>query len=451
MQDTVIKKALRISILQGLFTNIHITLTGGMFLTGFALYLKASAFHIGLLAAIPALLTSFGFVSAFLVNRLSRRKPLTVVTSGIGRALFFILAVLLLFNVTPRLSHLLVIIGVFNALLMIADNAWLSWMSDLVPKEMRGRFFGIRNTAMGLIGMAVSFSGAKLLDYFKATNQHNFGFGIIFLIASLCALVGTILLSQQPEISMVRQPTNLRAIISAPFKDTNFRKFLRFVGFWYITSSIASPFYLVFMLQNLRMQYSTVAIYSIIAGIVTFIFQPLWGKAIDRFQSKPILFINFFSIAFLPLLWIFPTANFLLPVWIDAFLTGIFWSGVNLSVFNILFSLSDNEELKESYFAIFAAVTGISGFVSSLLGGYLANLLKDFNLEVLGLNIVNYQLFFIFAGISRFIALLLLKQVKEAKATSPSYALGIMTDYALRRLNYGKEFILNTIRFLRSR
>lgn len=447
MQEPIIKKGLRISILQGLFTNIHVTLTGGMFLTGFALYLGASAFHIGLLAAIPALLTSLGFVSAFLVNRLSRRKPLTVITSGIGRALFFIPALLLLFNIKLQLSHLLIIVGVFNALLIIADNSWLSWMSDLVPKEMRGRFFGIRNTVMGLIGMFISFSGAKLLDYFKATNQHNFGFGIIFLIASICALIGTILLSQQPEIITTRAPTNLFAIISAPFKDNNFRKFLRFVGFWYITSSIASPFYLVFMLQNLKMKYSTVAIYSIIAGIMTLVFQPLWGRAIDRFKSKPILFINFFSIAFLPLLWIFPNANFLLPVWIDAFLTGIFWSGVNLSVFNIVFSLSDNEELKESYFAIFTAVTGISGFVSSLLGGYLANLLKGFNLEILGLNIVNYQLFFIFAGLSRFIALLFLKEVQEAKATSPSYALGIMTDYALRRLNYSKEFILNTIRF----
>lgn len=449
MQDTVIKKGLRISIIQGIFTNIHITLTGGMFLTGLALYLGATPFHIGLLAAIPALLTSFGFISAFLVNRLSQRKLLTLITSGIGRALFFIPALLLLFNIKPQLTHLLIIIGIFNALLMIADNSWLSWMSDLVPREMRGRFFGIRNTAMGLVGMVVSFAGAKLLDYFKATNQHNLGLGIIFLIAGLSATLGTVLLSQQPEIITRRAPTNLLAIILAPFKDENFQKFLRFVGFWYITSSIASPFYLVFMLQNLKMQYSTVAVYSIIAGIMTFVFQPLWGRAIDRFKSKPILFINFFSIAFLPLLWIFPTANFLWPVWIDALLTGIFWSGVNLSVFNIIFSLSDNEELKESYFAVFAAVTGIAGFVSSLLGGYLATFLKEFNFKILGLNIVNYQLFFIFAGVSRFIALLFLKEVQEAKATSPSYALGIMTDYALRRLNYGKEFILNTIRFLR--
>lgn len=449
MNNDKVKKGLRISIVQGLFSNIHITLTGGMFLTGFALYLGATPFHIGLLAAIPALLTSFGFVSAFLVNRLTHRKPLTVITSGISRLLFFVPALLLLFNYKPALSYFLILIGVFNALLTIADNSWLSWMSDLVPKESRGRFFGIRNTGMGLIGMIISFLGARFLDYYKAQGQNNFGFGIIFLVASIAATIGTILLSQQPEIITPRERTHLKNIITAPFKDTNFRKFLKFVGFWYITGGIAGPFYIVFMLQNLKMSYSTVAIYSIIAGLVVLIFQPLWGKAIDRFKSKPVLFINFFSVGFLPLIWLFPTPIFLFPVWIDAFLTGIFWPGVNLSVFNIVFSLSDNEEQKESYFAIFAAITGICGFLSALLGGYLASLLKGFHLQIFNLNIVNYQLFFVFAGLTRFIALFLLKGVNEAKATSPSYALGIMTDYALRRLNYGKEFIMNTIRFLK--
>jgi MFS family permease len=465
-----VKLGLRVSIFEGIFANIHITLTGGMFLTGLALYLGATPFHIGLLSAIPALLTSFSFISVFLINRLSERKTLTVLTSGLGRGLFFIPAIFLLLNAKLSLSYFLIIIGVFNASLTIANNAWLSWMSDLVPKETRGRYFGIRNTAMGLIGMIVSFSGAKLLDYFKSNGQNSLGFGIIFGIASVASTIAMILLTRQPEIIIDHQIASLRErqtseatsnnlsilkrsswnkIIFTPLKDKNFRKFLRFVSFWYITSSLASPFYIVFMLQNLKMRYSVVAIYSIIAGIMTFIFQPLWGRAIDRFKSKPILFINFIGVAFLPLLWIFPNPNFLYPIWLDAFFTGILWSGVNLSVFNIVFSLSDNEELKESYYAIFAAVTGICGFISSIVGGYLAFLLHSFHFQIFGLNIVNYQLFFIFAGLSRFVALFFLKGVSEAKASSPGYVLGIITDYGVRRLNYGKEFIFNFIRFLR--
>jgi MFS family permease len=451
MDEPKISKALKISVLQGIFTNVHIVLTGGMFLSGFALYLKASPFHIGLLAAIPAFLTGLGFLSAYLVNRLTYRKTLTIITAGIARLLFLIPGLLLLTETKFSLSFFLVLIGIFNALLVIADNAWLSWMSDLVPTTIRGRFFGIRNTAMGLVGMIVSLGGARLLDYFKSQGKAALGFSIIFLLASVFALLGTILLTKQPEIVTPRAKVNFKTILTAPLKDKNFLQFLKFLSFWTMTSGVASPFYIVFMLNHLKMAYSTVAIYSILAGLATFVFQPLWGRAIDRFRSKPILFINFLAIGFLPFLWIFPREHFLLPVWIDAFLTGVFWPGVNLGVFNTVLSLSHKEEQKESYFAIYSTVMGISGFTSSLLGGFLANLLKDFRVSVLGLEIINYQLFFIFAGLTRFLSLFFLRKVSEAQETSPSYVLGIMTDYALRRLNYGKDFILNTIKFFKGK
>ncbi|MFB0509862.1 MAG: MFS transporter, partial [bacterium] len=82
INDSKIKYGLRISVIEGSFAQIHINLTGGMFLTGFALYLGANVFQIGLLAAIPALLTSFGFLSGILVNRLKARKRPVVLSSG---------------------------------------------------------------------------------------------------------------------------------------------------------------------------------------------------------------------------------------------------------------------------------------------------------------------------------------------------------------------------------
>ncbi|MCS7258122.1 MAG: MFS transporter, partial [candidate division WOR-3 bacterium] len=408
-------------------------------------------FHIGILAAIPAFLTGLGFLSAYMINRLTYRKTLTIITSGIARMLFIIPVIFLLLKSKISLVFFLVLIGIFNALLVIADNAWLSWMSDLVPQDIRGRFFGIRNTAMGLIGMIVAMSGARLLDYFKIRNRPDLGFILIFSIASLFALIGLVFLTKQPEVANVRKKVSFKTIFWAPLKNKNFRNFLKFIAFWNLTSGIASPFYIVFMLNHLKMLYSRVAIYSIIAGIMTLIFGPLWGRAIDRFRSKPVLYINFIAIGFLPFLWIFPKENFLFPVWLDAFLTGIFWPAVNLGVFNIVLSLSENEELKESYFAIYSTITGLSGFISSLIGGYLANLTKSLSVTVIGLHLVNYQFFFIFAGITLFLSLLFLKQVSETKEISPSYVLGIMTDYALRRLNYGRDFILNTIRFFRGK
>ncbi len=324
-------------------------------------------------------------------------------------------------------------------------------MSDLVPKNMRGRYFGIRNTILGFIGMIVSFTGAKLLDYFKGMNQPYSGFALIFGFAAIASTTAAILLSQQPEITIATKPIALKQIILGPLRDKNFRKFLSFITFWYLTSGIASPFYMVFLLKNLSLPYSTIALYSIIAGLMSLIFQILWGRAVDKFRSKPVLTINFLCVAFLPLLWLFPTRTFLLPIWLDAALTGVFWPGVNLALFNIVLSLSDNEEIKENYFAVFTFVTGIGGFISSLIGGYFAYLLHNFHLEIFGLNLINFHLLFIFASISRLFSLFFLRKVAEPKAYPTLYALEVMGDYAIRRLSYGKELFLNTLRFLKPR
>ena len=453
--DGKIKFGLRLSVVEGSFAQVHINLTGGMFLTGFALYLGANAFQIGLLAAIPALLTSIGFLSAILLNRFQERKKPVVLASGIARGLFFVPAILLLFNHKMSIGNFLILVGIVNGLLTIANNMWIGWMSDLVPKEMRGRYFGIRNTILGFIGMLVSFGGAKLLDYFKGLNQTPSGFALIFGFAAIASTTAAILLSQQPEITIVPESAigriDLKQIILGPLQDKNFRKFLGFITFWYLTSGIASPFYMVFLLKNLSLPYSTIALYSIFAGVMSLIFQLLWGRAIDKFRSKPILTINFLCVAFLPLLWIFPTRTFLLPIWLDAAFTGVFWPGVNLALFNIVLSLSDKEEIKENYFAVFTFVTGIGGFISSLVGGYIANLLKDFHFEIFGLNLINLHLLFVFATISRLLSLIFLRKVQEPKAYPTLYALEVMGDYAIRRLSYGKELFLNTLRFLKPR
>ncbi|MDH5684772.1 MAG: MFS transporter, partial [candidate division WOR-3 bacterium] len=296
INDSKIKYGLRISVIEGSFAQIHINLTGGMFLTGFALYLGANAFQIGLLAAIPALLTSFGFLSGILVNRLKGRKRPVVLSSGFARGLFFIPVIFLLLNYKMGLGYFLLLVGMVNGLLTIANNMWIGWMSDLVPKEIRGRYFGIRNTILGFVGMVISFTGARMLDYFKGLEHTSEGFALIFGLSAISSTIAAILLSQQPEIAITPKPVALKKMVLSPLTDKNFRKFLGFITFWYLTSGIASPFYLVFLLKNLNLTYSTIALYSIFAGAMSLIFQMLWGRAIDKFRSKPVLTINFLCV-----------------------------------------------------------------------------------------------------------------------------------------------------------
>jgi MFS family permease len=256
-----------------------------------------------------------------------------------------------------------------------------------------------------------------------------------------------ITLSFQPEPGFEKKAILFKDVFLKPLRDENFLSLVKFVSFWYLFAGIAAPFWVVHMIENLQMAYSTIAIYGIIAGIASLVFQIFWGKLIDRVKSKPILAINFVGITFLPIIWLFARPDFILPIWIDAFFSGLFWCGINLSLFNILLSLTEEKELKESYFAVFSTITGICGFLSSILGGLIAQLLVNFKFEFLGQTFVNFHILFIGTSLFRFLSMFLLKRVKEKEAYPTLHALQLIGDYTIRRLNEHKDLLLNTLRF----
>ncbi|MEO0185296.1 MAG: MFS transporter [candidate division WOR-3 bacterium] len=433
----------RISIIEGIFAQFHITLTGGMFLTSFALFLNANPFQMGVLVSIPSLLAGAGFFSAYIANLTGKRKSPNLITALVGRSLFLFFIIGLIFNIRISINFFFVIIFFFNLLLNFSGNLWLSWMSDLVPKEERGRYFGIRNTIISGVGMVVNYAGGRILDIY-APNQ---AFVIIFSVAVFFAVLAGIALSFQPEPGFEKKPIHFKDVFLTPLKDRNFLALIKFVSFWYLFAGIAGPFWVVHMIQNLKMAYSNIAIYGIIAGIAGLIFQIFWGKLIDRVKSKPILAINFVGITFLPLIWLFARPDFILPIWIDAFFSGLFWCGINLSLFNILLSLTEEKELKESYFAVFSTITGFCGFLSSILGGLIAQLLINFKFEFWGQTFVNFHILFIGTSFFRFVSMFLLRKVREKEAYPTLTALQLIGDYAVRRLNEHKDLLLNTLRF----
>ncbi len=433
----------KISIIEGAFAQFHITLTGGMFLTAFALYIGVNAFQMGLLAAIPSIMASVGFISAYVAYTFGKRKLLCVYTSGIGRGLFIVFVVALAFNFRISIQLFFLVIFLFNFFLSFSGNLWISWMSDLIPKEARGKYFGVRNTIISGIGMVVNYTGGIFLD--RITQ--NTAFLTLFSVSILCSTIAAMILSSQPEPIFEKKDIKLKTVFLTPLRDHNFIALVTFVSFWYLFAGIAAPFWVVHMIKFLKMSYSTIAIYSIIAGISSLGFQLLWGKMIDKTRSKPVLTINFIGVIFLPVIWLFARPNFILPIWIDAFFSGGFWSGINLSLFNILLSLTEDKEIKESYFAVFSTITGICGFLSSLLGGLIAQVLSGFAWQFLGQTFINFHVLFLGTAVFRLLSLGLLRKVREKEAYPTLYTLQMIGDYTVRRLNESKDLVLNALRF----
>src|SRR5689334_12226997 len=94
LPPSAVQRGLRLSIVEGALSNIHISVTTSAFLTGFALLLGAGDFELGLIAALPFVGQLLQFVGAYLEERLGERRRLVAVTAGLSRSLWAVVAAL---------------------------------------------------------------------------------------------------------------------------------------------------------------------------------------------------------------------------------------------------------------------------------------------------------------------------------------------------------------------
>ncbi|MDI6740220.1 MAG: MFS transporter [Candidatus Edwardsbacteria bacterium] len=441
-------RSLRLSIIEGSFAAVHITVTGGALVTGYALMLGANDFHLGLLSALGALATVGSLVSAQLVGALGSRKRLTIMAATAGRALWALLCVLPFAPLLPgaRLWLFFLVVFLANASVNMANNAWISWMTDLVPLERRGWYFGLRNTILGAVGLAANFGAGKMFDWHKGRGLEPQGFALVFGAAAASAVIAGILLTRQWEPALKgERPLPLKDLVTVPFANPDFRRLLWFFVLWSMATSVAGPFFGAHMIKNLNMPFSVIALYSIIAGILSLSLQPLWGRVIDRAGNRPVLAFNIMGIFLLPLFWLFATPDFYLPIWIDAFLTGLFWPGFGLAAFNLLL-VTAPEENRTAYLAVQSVLTGLAVFAASLFGGWIANLLENLIICVFGLTIVNFHLLFVFSSVCRILLLPLAFRLKEEKAQSVTSLLNLVGDKVSQRFSERLESGIMIIR-----
>lgn len=441
-----VERGLKISVIEGAFATLYTTLAGGMFLAGLALHLGANSFQIALLTGIPALATIFSFLAGYLLGATRSRKVLVFWTAGSGRSVLLLLVPFLFLNVKPGVVFLLTVVALSNILMQIAGTVWTSWMSDLVPEERRGRFFGLRNALLGVIGVFVGYGAGRGMDYLKEAGKEGLGYGLALGLAVLFGLISTLFLTYQPEPAFApRKQAGVKEIFFGPLQEPQFRRLSIFLAVWFLTGTLASPFYLVHLIKNLRFSFASIAIYSMIGGVIGVVFQLLWGRVIDRFGSRPVTVLNFAAVGVMPFLWLFATPAFRLPIWIDGVLNGVVWTGANLGLWNLLLDLADNPARKESYFAIYTGITGLGAFFASLVAGSIAQFLSRFQLVLFGVRFYSYDVMFFIAGVARFACLPLLLKVKESGSKPVRYTVRVISTLALWRLNAGKDVFLQVL------
>ncbi|MCB0282884.1 MAG: MFS transporter [Calditrichaeota bacterium] len=417
-----VKRNLRLSLIDGAFAHIYANLTGGIFLPAFALVLGANSFKIGLLAAIPFLATIAQLYGSRLVEKSSSRKKPAVIYSLVSR-LLWLPAIILIFLYARKdpadlLLYFILIFVFVHIFASISGVSWLSWMSSLVPVEIRGRFFGLRNSVLGVVTIVVTITGGLFLDYYKikSVNPLTDAFIILFIIALFSSLLSSFFLNRKSEPQEhipTAQP--YRELFRQAWSNINFRHMLRFATIWSFAVNFATPFFVVYMLNELHFSYTLISIVTITAALADMAGMGFWGHLADQHGNRPIMMICAAFGSVMPFLWIFTYTDQISQfVWIPLLhlLGGFFFSGYTLSSVNMVFGIAPRNN-NSAYFAMWNSANGISTALGAIAGG----LFYDHGKVILDLLSEDLEwsfkfVFFVSAAI-RVMSLLLVRSIDE--------------------------------------
>ncbi len=372
------------------------------FLIVYALALGASNTIVGILGALPYIATLLSEIPGAKLVEFFPRKTIFVITTGVSR-FFWLLIILVPYLFTRQPLWFL---GGFFLLLRsleyLADPAWASWAADLVPDRIRGAFWGRRNMIVSFAGMIASVAAGAYLDLFP--KESFFGFTTLFGAGIVVGLLATLTMAKAKEPEY-RDHNHYR--IKDFFRvDGQFRTFVWIMVAFNFAVMIASPFFTVYMLQNLKLSYTMFVIVGAIATVSRILAHPHFGYISDRFGDKPVALICMLGTAFVPLAFIFVTPSTLWLVVPAQILSGIVWAGAELSTWNLLLDLTDREK-RAMQIAEYNLLNSIPMIVAPVIGGLIAD-----NVQFI---LTGIPLVFLVAGVLRAASALLLTKIHEAR------------------------------------
>jgi len=427
----------------GIFANMFATLTGGVFLTGFALHLGMNEFTIGLLASIPFMVTAFQLPTSYFVRKSGKRKRVAYFAAGLARLTWIAIligALVPMAETSTKHFVILSLIFVSHTFVSVSYVAWLSWTSDLVPDEIRGRFFGTRNMLCGAAGMIVIIVYGNLLDLLKPRPHGlTFGFAFTFVSAVLFGMLSLRYLNRIPEaqVNPVIDNRHFHRHLSLPLKEANFRRFLLFAFLWSFSVYFASPFFTLYFLRDLQFSYGFVAILGMISSFADLTAMQLWGKISDRVKNKAVIQLASWVVVFLPLAWaIVRPGSLVIPILLHA-VGGGFWAGINLCMNNLLLRISP-EENRTMFLSAYNITGGLGAAAGPILAGLAIKSGSNLTLQFFSWTVLPLQVIFVTSTLFRLLSLQLFKYVHEPEEVTVGQMVRILRS--VRGLNMANGF-----------
>lgn len=444
-----VRRPMELSTLGWIFGAVWSTATTGAPLTLFAQGLHASAMQFGLLAAIPYLAALLSLPSSLLIHRTGKRKRLFLCSLYFQRLMWFPLAIVpawMIFRFGASAASGAVVVFLVLTLLMhcgqgVGGPAWASWMADLVPLRVHGKYFSQRRRWGILSAVPAALLIGWVLDRKGAWGAGNATLGwcaIIFCCAAVFGIADIAMFQFVPELpGEIAPEAELLHALREPLRDRQFLCIGTLVGVLTFAMSLMTQFQTLFLLDVLKIGDTATQMMLVVAPMVAqLLVLPAWGAAADRMGKKPMLLIAGLGLVPVTIGWCFITTR---TAWVGYVLSAVgmaLWAGVEVANLNLVLQRSGSRRGRaggSGFAAVNTLQINIAGLLGGLVAGAVAQRLGGWSWRPLsGFRAFSfYDLLFAGSGILRLAAVIMLVPfIHEPTARSCRETIGFMAGRA---------------------
>jgi len=362
----------------------------------FILYLQerlgATLTQVGFFAAIAGIGQIVQLLGVFIFDRTRTRKRLWVTLVLIYRCLGFVTVGFAIYAYHWRTVHGAAVPGAYVWALMLSlavgfsvaqltATAWWSWMADLAPQSIRGRFFANRQLA-STVATLIGILPVVLLDTYgkdAAGNYTDFADYIFIGIIFVCTLSGIIdiiihgFIPEPKRDDRPDAPTRWRDL-ATPFHRPDFRRLIVTMTLLSLSAGLSVHFIWPYLKseQYINAPYRVFLAARLLFALCVLIGSRYWGMLIDRVGSKPVMAVTY-AAGFINLYVLFVTRG---NVWWLApaagAMQGLMFSGMMLAGSQLMLSLAPQKN-RNVHVGVYAAVVGVGMVLGPWMGGLIGD------------------------------------------------------------------------------
>lgn len=396
------------------FIQLCVTTT---LLTAILNYMNVTTALQGTIAAIVSLANSVQIISVFAVKKTYPCKRWVNILNLFTQLCFAVLYCI------PQLefsTEFKTAVFIFLLLLAYVCKAWLSpsqvnWQMSLVDDNHRGRFTAKKEMISLVGGIVFSQAAGIALDYFKAKNDMRTCFVIFGITITVLALSNFAASVATPEPEPENTPPVKKSseIIKAVFGSPELRR-VTFFDMAYVISTASSHFISVYLVNTLGFSYTYIAAMGIGAALTRTLVSPYTGRLADKkswaFALKVCMLANAAAFTFLAVANA-KTCAYFYPAYL--LLNAFSMSGSNGGRTNLCLDYAKNED-RRYIFGIMAALSGLAGFLTTLLYSAFVDYVEKNSNTLFGIHVYPQQVLLLISAVMMlFLAFVVLPKLKK--------------------------------------